>query len=258
MTLRVDIVGQGPELVMLHGWGLNRRVWGEAVVADLAADFRLHLVDLPGHGRSSLPGEGFTLEAVCAELAAHLPRRAHWLGWSLGGLVSLHMALTRPERIGRLVLVACNPCFVRAPGWPHGMAPEVLAQFAQGLERDYQTTLARFLMLQAKGEAGARETVRRLRQQVLSEGEPDLRALRGGLRVLRQTSLQQRLSEVPSPQLWLLGRLDTLVPVSLAKVLPELAPQARVEVFSAAAHAPFLSHGERFALYLRKFLLDNG
>ena len=51
MTLYIESRGRGPDLVLLHGWGLHGGVF-ERVAANLEADFCLHLVDLPGHGAS--------------------------------------------------------------------------------------------------------------------------------------------------------------------------------------------------------------
>jgi len=49
--LYVEQRGQGPDLVLLHGWGLNLRVW-DTLTDELASGFRVIAVDLPGHGRS--------------------------------------------------------------------------------------------------------------------------------------------------------------------------------------------------------------
>ena len=51
MSVFVEVVGRGPNLTMLHGWGLNGAVWG-GVRDALAQCHTLHIVDLPGHGRS--------------------------------------------------------------------------------------------------------------------------------------------------------------------------------------------------------------
>ena len=255
MSLYLETRGQGPALVLLHGWGLNHRVWGEEVVAALAQDFHLHLLDLPGHGRSPLGAECFTLDAVCRLLDdAALPPRATWLGWSLGGLVALAMALRAPARVQGLILLASNPQFVRSPDWPHGMRPEVLQQFAEQLEQDFETTLARFLMLQVRGEAHARQRLRQLRQRVLAGGQADARALRDGLRILQESRFQAQLAQLDCPVLWLLGRLDSLVPVSLAGALRQWLPTARMHVFEHSAHAPFLSQPQDFLTRIQAFV----
>ena len=49
--LQVDVQGHGPDLVMLHGWGMHSAVWSDWADA-LASEFRVHCVDLPGHGNS--------------------------------------------------------------------------------------------------------------------------------------------------------------------------------------------------------------
>jgi pimeloyl-[acyl-carrier protein] methyl ester esterase len=83
LELHCRSVGTGPDLVLLHGWGLHAGIW-DPVVETLSARFRLHLYDLPGHGLSA-PVEHFTRDEVCAALARSAPAQAYWLGWSLGG-----------------------------------------------------------------------------------------------------------------------------------------------------------------------------
>ena len=50
-SLKISSRGQGPELVLLHGWAMHSGIWG-GVVDVLASEFRVNLVDLPGHGQS--------------------------------------------------------------------------------------------------------------------------------------------------------------------------------------------------------------
>lgn len=136
-------VGTGNcHLVLLHGWGLNAEVW-RCVSEELASHFTLHLVDLPGFGRSRDFG-AMTLEEMAEQVLAQAPDRAIWVGWSLGGLVASQIALTHPERVHALVTVASSPCFSAQEEWP-GIKPEVLAGFQQQLSNDFQRTVERFL-----------------------------------------------------------------------------------------------------------------
>ena len=57
MSLHVEYEGAGPDLVLLHGWAMHSGIWRD-VRERLARHFRLHLVDLPGHGRSDPPPLG--------------------------------------------------------------------------------------------------------------------------------------------------------------------------------------------------------
>ena len=97
--------GQGDRhLVLLHGWGLNAEVWHDISVR-LSAHFTLHLVDLPGYGRSRGFGP-LTLPQMADALLAQAPARAVWLGWSLGGLVASQLAPAHPARVAGLRPVA--------------------------------------------------------------------------------------------------------------------------------------------------------
>ena len=124
-------------LVLLHGWGLNAQVW-DCITPELSAHFTLHLVDLPGYGRSGEWG-AMTLEAMAEKVLENAPERAIWLGWSLGGLVASQIALNHPTRVQALVTVASSPCFSAQDEWP-GIKPEVLSGFQQQLSEDFQRT----------------------------------------------------------------------------------------------------------------------
>lgn len=147
--------GQGNvHLVLLHGWGLNAEVW-RCIDEELSSHFTLHLVDLPGFGRSR--GFGAMSIADMAEaVLRQAPDKAIWLGWSLGGLVASQIALTHPERVQALVTVASSPCFSARDEWP-GIKPDVLAGFQQQLSDDFQRTVERFLALQTMGTETARQ-----------------------------------------------------------------------------------------------------
>lgn len=251
LELRCRRVGAGPDLVLLHGWGLHAGIW-DPVVEALSRRFRLHLYDLPGHGLSA-PVDHFTVDEVCAALARSVPERAHWLGWSLGGMLAMAFAARHPQRVTRLALVASNPKFVASADWPHAMAPEVLAGFAQALGADYAATLNRFLGLVARGapDSGVLRTLRRALQ---STPAPTAGALRAGLEILRCADLRAPAGALQMPVLWLAGARDTLVPVAALRALVEASPRQRLCEFAQAGHAPFISHPDAFIAALTEFL----
>lgn len=180
-----------------------------------------------------------------------MPAASTWLGWSLGGLVALAAAI-RSDRIARLILVAATPRFVTAPDWPCGIAPEVLTEFATALERDYGSTITRFLSLQAGDGPEERSVLRRLRAEVARYGEPDRAALRSGLAVLRHTDLREALARVACPATVIHGGRDRLVPPGAATRLARMLPRASAHVLAAAGHAPFLTAPEAFVRLCRE------
>ncbi|GHM54726.1 hypothetical protein ECZU51_33960 [Escherichia coli] len=154
--------GQGNvHLVLLHGWGLNAEVW-RCIDEELSSHFTLHLVDLPGFGRSRGFG-AMSLADMAEAVLRQAPDKAIWLGWSLGGLVASQIALTHPERVQALVTVASSPCFSARDEWP-GIKPDVLAGFQQQLSDDFQRTVERFLALQTMGTETARRDARALKK----------------------------------------------------------------------------------------------
>ncbi|MHC9005692.1 pimeloyl-ACP methyl ester esterase BioH [Enterobacter adelaidei] len=243
-TLWWQTVGTGNcHLVLLHGWGLNAEVWN-CINEELASHFTLHLVDLPGFGRSRDFGP-MSLDEMAQQVLAAAPQNAVWLGWSLGGLVASQIALTRPERVSALVTVASSPCFSAQASWP-GIKPDVLAGFQQQLSEDFQRTVERFLALQTMGTETARQDARALKQTVLSLPMPDVEVLNGGLEILKTVDLREPLSALTMPHLRIYGYLDGLVPRKVVPLLDSLWPESESQVIAKAAHAPFISHPAEF------------
>ena len=251
----VESTGAGPPLVLLHGWAMHSGLWGPLPAA-LAARFRVHAVDLPGHGHSA-PVTPFTLDAVTAAVAAAIPATEGPLtvvGWSLGGTVALHWARIAPARVRRLVLVATTPCFVARDDWPQAMAAETLARFGDELAVSYRLTLQRFLSLQLAGGADGRATLAALRRELFARGEPAPAALAAALAVLGATDLRAALPGIAQPALVVAGERDTLTPAAAGAALAAALPSARCVVIPGAGHVPFLSHPAEFARAVDGFL----
>tara|TARA_B100000745_G_scaffold293313_2_gene235102 strand:+ start:1423 stop:2187 length:765 start_codon:yes stop_codon:yes gene_type:complete len=251
-SLHVESLGTGPDIALIHGWGLHSGIW-DSVLALLGSSFRVHLVDLPGFGYSREMPDSYRLDVLSDLLWAQLPERCHLMGWSLGGLVALQMALDKPERIQRLITVASSPCFVEREDWRSAMNAAVLKQFANQLGTDYRTTLKRFIAIQTMGSASARKDLKALQGKLFARGEPHPDALTQGLKLLEQVDLRSRLSQLELPWLRIYGRLDALVPVASAYELDE-AGYGQSSIFAKASHAPFLSHPEVFVQQVEEFL----
>jgi pimeloyl-[acyl-carrier protein] methyl ester esterase len=252
VSLYIDIRGNGPDLVMLHGWGLHGGLFGP-VIEPLAAHFRLHLVDLPGHGRSPMLAGEYSLASIAEAIAEEVPDSAAWLGWSLGGRITL-AAAAGGAAIGKLLLVGTNPCFTQKEDWPHAMPEAELEQFAASLRDNYTMTLQRFLAVQSRGSERAREELRCLREALFAHGEPDPQALAGGLELLRRDDLRLALTTIAQPALVLHGERDTLTPLAAAEYTASHLPNATLKVIEGAGHAPFLSHPAQFITAVEAFL----
>ena len=210
-ALHLETVGQGADLVLLHGWGMHGGIW-DGVRDALAAKYRLHIVDLPGYGASAQQ-DPYTLAALAQLVAQCMPQPAHVCGWSLGGQVAMQLALDFPRRVNKLVLLSTTPCFRQREDWPHGMGDTTMREFAHSLELDYVATLKRFLSLQARSGDDAREVIAALRAKLFERGEPPLATLRGGLAIQRDIDLRGVVAGISQPTLLIHGERDTLTPL---------------------------------------------
>ncbi|NUP24261.1 MAG: alpha/beta hydrolase [Streptomyces sp.] len=123
--------GTGSPVVLLHGAGMDSRLW-DAIVPELARHHDVIRYDARGLGRSTAPERPFSdVEDLRAVLDHFGLRRAALVGLSMGGETSLDFALTHPGRVGALGLVGAS---VSGHLWPED--PESVAYAAARRERD--------------------------------------------------------------------------------------------------------------------------
>lgn len=251
MTLYVETLGQGRDLVMVHGWGMHGGVW-RPIVQALARQFRLHLVDLPGFGHSPVI-QPYGVRELAAAVAAVAPPQTLVCGWSLGGQVALQWALDQPQQVSRLILLSATPKFIQSEDWQPGISLPTFHQFAADIQADYQPAMTRFLSLQAQGGDSAREIIRDLREHFFRRPAPSPSALKAGLEILLHADMRQQMADISMPTLVMHGERDRVVPPGAGRWLAEHIPHARLAMQDNASHAPFLSHPEWFNQQLTEF-----
>ena len=251
MSLVVHRSGDGPDLVLLHGWGLSSRVFAP-LVARLGDTATCHCVDLPGHGESPAPSAD-GLQAWADAVVAAIDGPAVWLGWSLGGLVALDIARRYPQQVAGLCLTGTTPCLQHRSDWSFGLSADTIAATRAGLAHDYIATVSQFLRINLRGSAAAAETTEALMAD-LAERPPSAAGLAGGLSIIEQADLRRDLAAIECPA-WLVGgRLDRLAHPDAMRWMASRLPQATIDVYDRAAHAPFISQAETFAATLVSFI----
>ena len=253
--LSVESTGHGPPVVLLHGWAMHSGMWG-SLIARLARRHRVHAVDLPGHGHSA-PITPCTLDAMVDAVDAAIGEAAQplaVLGWSMGGLVAMRMAISRPARVGRLALVCTTPRFVAGADWPHALSLETLARFGDELHVGWKQTVQRFLALQVHNSEQGRATLAALRGALWARGEPPPHVLAETLDVLTTSDLRADAARIAQPTLVVAGSRDTLCLPAAGRWLAAEIPDARFHEIPGSGHAPFLSHPDAFFDVLAKFL----
>jgi pimeloyl-ACP methyl ester carboxylesterase len=123
-------VGQGPDLVLIHGITGNLAVWHLQIVPVLADRFRLTTYDLRGHGKSDMPPDGYDADQMAQDLLELVDalelERPSLVGHSYGADIALYFAHAHPDRVERVIAIeAALPALVHArnrddwEGWDH-------------------------------------------------------------------------------------------------------------------------------------------
>lgn len=230
--------------LVLPGWGFDA-----AALAPLLAA----LGGVPGPAVDP-PRRAATLEDWAVEAARQVPAAALALGWSFGAQCALALAAAGAPLRG-LVLLAASPRFVAHPGWPHGLDGESVSRFEHGIRRDPARTLARFLALQAVGDARRAAVLDRLRPHLAAPAACDLAHT---LDLLLTTDLRDLLPQVRCPVLLVHGEGDALMPADAARALAAALPDARLVLLPDCGHAPHVSAPEPVRQQIRQFLTGIG
>lgn len=250
VTSYVVDAGEGPPVVLIHGYGDTADGW-RRVVPSLLPHHRVIAVDVPPFGRSGEPrGEPQLLDfykRFFPELLERLEiERATVIGHSLGGAIALHLTLQRPEVVERLGLVAPAGLGAAPPWWWHLLtSPGFAYRAALSIPTPFtplliREGLRRFLDWRLFHDPRNLRTdvdhlvelhsARRDLDQLLAAGRCCIDSYTG-------TLLEDSAAiEVPLWMVW--GRHDGLVPSEHAPAFAEVHPGADVHVFEDCGHYP--------------------
>lgn len=254
-NLYSEIKGNGHNVVLLHGWGMHGGLWGKFNEL-LANNFQTHAIDLPGFGFSKNVKNEFTLDAiteVIEKYISNINQPVSLIGWSLGGLITQNILKRKHVDINKAVLVATTPCFTKKSDWTCAIEQSVFDVFAHDLKNDYKKTLKRFLSLQTRGSDLARDELRELNNKLNERGDPEIKALEQGLKILSETDLRTK-KENKTPAMIVLGEKDTLVPLSVSHEFEKTFLSLRKLVLEKTGHAPFISKPEICADSIKNFI----
>jgi malonyl-CoA O-methyltransferase len=238
-------------LVLLHGWGFDSRTW-QPLLAQLQEFAPVIAIDLPGFGNSA-GLDNYDVDAVLELLEQHLPERATLMGWSLGGMLAVALAVRAPHKVVRVITLATNAKFVASSDYPTAMDEATNTQFKQKFSADNAAAIKLFGSLCAQGDANERHLLKLLRA-ASADAQPNTYWM-DALALLARLDIRADFSRLPQPGLHFFGERDALVPVSAATAMQALNPQQQIIVFPATGHALHWSQAEKIVQSLREFLL---
>ena len=248
--LHAEVEGQGPRIVLIHGFSQNRNCWGP-LASDLATDHEVVRIDAPGHGRSSEFHAGLR---TGARLIADQGGRAIYLGYSMGARFALHLAVANPELVERLVLVGgtggIDDPEARAERKRNDEAMAVRLE-RDGVDRFLEAWLAQPLFSRLSEEMQFLEERRENTVEGLAES---LRQAGTG----SQDPLWSRLSALVMPVLVVAGADDGKFSAEGARLQQCIGANATLELIPDAGHAAHLEQPDLVVAVLRRWLAEHG
>jgi pimeloyl-ACP methyl ester carboxylesterase len=265
-TYVVD-AGEGPPVVLIHGYGDTADGW-RRVVPGLLERHRVIALDVPPFGRSGQPPAKKLLDfykeffpRLFDELGLE---SATVIGHSLGGAIALHMALDHPERVDRLGLVAPAGLAKSPPWWWQVLAgygpawrvalslpsPLTPVLIREGMKRFLDSRLLH-------DPRKLQDDVAHLVTMYSSPKEFD-KLMAAGRCCLDSYSgtLLEDSAIIQAPRWMVWGRHDGLVPAENARAFSRVHPDAQVHVFEDCGHYPQIELPSRFNRLLRRWIAE--
>ena len=243
-----ELEGEGPALVFLHGWGVDKRVWRQQSKYFSHA-YQVLTIDLPGHGQSSW--EKIDLGGMCDDMTNMLmklfPGKVTIVASSLGGLFALKMYESMPDKFARMVMVGSLPCFARTEDFPYGLDVAAMRKLGFQLDTHYPSIVDVFFRsLFTKQERASRrfKWLQKFRQ---FEDKPIKSALVQYLDILEQEDLRHILEKMDLPLHFITGTGDEICKPEVIEYIQRVQPGARYDFFQDCGHFPFLSKPHEFS-----------
>lgn len=249
-----------PPVVLIHGLNNSHLSWSQ-VAPLLAADRRVLMPDLPGHGRSERPDAGYALEWYARIIARWMEavglERADIVGHSFGGGIAQMLLLACPQRVRRLVLVAAGG-LGKGVGWWLRLAslPGVVEYLGQPF-----MAIGTHLALSSARDGVTRRDIRDLSRlnaragsaRAFARSVRDVVSWRGQRRNFRDRA--REIEKLP-PMLVLWGDRDGLIPIEQGRAFAESLEGAVFRTFPGSGHYLHNERPEEFVRVVRAFLDD--
>lgn len=253
LSVAYERTGDGPALVLLHGFTHDSRVW-RPQLESLSDQFTVIAWDAPGAGQSPDPPETFEIgdwaDCLAGLLDAARVQVAHVLGLSWGGLLAQEFYRGHTARVRSLILADTYA------GWK-GSLPEPMPQERlAACMRDASLAPSEFVPRYLPGMFGEspRQEVRDSLGRIMSDFHPV--GFRLMATALAHADTRELLPNIRVPTLLVWGDADARSPMTVAHQMRDAIPGARLAVISGAGHISNLEDPARFDTEVRDFCLS--
>lgn len=254
--------GEGPPVVLIHGWPLSHRMWEGQINALVEGGYRAVAYDRRGFGESGRPEGGYDYDTLASDLndlvrtlALH---DATLAGFSMGGgEVCRYLARYGSERIARAMLIAAVPPFLlKTADNPEGVDGQVFDGMLAAVKQDRIGFLEQFVKQFFNWEPGAAapgaDTVA-YSKTIAWFASPV--ATQECIVAFGRTDFREDLAAVTVPTLVVHGDADRIVPIEVSgKRAAAMIRGSRLEVIAGAPHGLTATHGARLNALMLDFL----
>jgi len=253
INVNVEISGNpdGPTVMMSHSLACDMSMWAPQIKV-LESDFKVIRYDTRGHGASEVTPSPYDLKLLGADAVALMDAlgipSAHWIGISMGGMVGQWMAIHYPRRIERLILADTGldmPEEVQS--W---WQKKIDLARSNGMDSLLEATLEDWFT--ADYRAANPPALQHLRENFLAM---PIEGYVGCIWAIRGLHLIQRIPEIKSPTLIIVGKQDLGTPVEVSELMHSMIPDSKLVVIEGAAHLSNLNQPEAFNQTIIPFLI---
>ncbi len=244
-----EVCGEGKPLLLLHGWG-GRVESFLPVIRDFQDTHRIYAVDFPGHGRSSEPPEPWSADEYAALMARFIEEMniagTDVIGHSHGGRVTLALASSCPELVGKLVLTGCA-----------GLPPRYTEK--QNARSSRYQTLKKLVNFPVWEKLVGKKTVEGWREALIQKyGSADYKALTPSMRLTFNRVLRQDMTaclpRIKASTLLIWGEEDTATPLWMGQEMEKAIPDAGLVTLPGCGHFAYLDRYADFKVIVRRFI----
>jgi 3-oxoadipate enol-lactonase len=250
ITVRYDISGEGPWLVMSHSLAWDSSMWDPFMPA-LTKKFKVLRYDTRGHGGSDLTPGPYTLELLAEDAHALLASlgtgAVHWVGLSMGGMVGQTFAVKYPDMIRSMVLADTTSRFPEEAG-PQWLSRIKLAE-TEGMKAIADHLLGRWFT--APFVSAQPDLMQKVSAAIQATPVGGFTAC---AHAVRQINVTEQLRALKFPALVMVGEFDPGTTPPQARALHEAKPNSELVVIPSAAHMSCTEQPKAFEEHMLKFL----
>lgn len=257
VNLHVVDLGEGPAIVLIHGWPLNNSMYEYQYQYLVRKGFRVIGISLRGFGKSDKPFGKYDFDVFSDDIKVVLEKlkiqNAVLGGFSLGGAAVIHY-VTRYNgaHIGKLALFgAAAPAWVQRPGFPYGLTEDGAKDFVQLTTLDRPRVIEDFGKVMGATETSLSPGMSEWLKNINMEASPY--AATEAISALANLDLRPVLEKINMPVAIFHGTKDKLCDFVLAETLHKGIKNSYIVKFENSGHALFIEEMEKFNIELEKF-----